>query len=374
MTANSAWRAIVCCLALSAPALAQAPAPVTGDGWPQFRGNPRLTGIATSTPNVPLKLLWKYESGDSIDSSAAIANGVVYVGSLTGDLLAVDLATGALKWKYATGSSIGESSPAVTRDAVFVGDSSGVLHAVRPSDGTKLWTFKAGQEIKSSPVVVGAVVLTGSYDGYLYALDVATGNPHWKFETEGPVHATPAVRDGVIYIAGCDESFRAISLADGKELFKIPAGSNTAASPLLDGDRAYFGTFNNEVLAFDVKTKKIVWRYSNPDRQFPFYSSATIAGGRVVVGSRDKLVHAIDAATGKPSWTFTTRARVDSSPAVADGRVYIGSNDGRLYVLDVATGEKQWEFDTGAALGASPAIAGGRVVIGSADGVLYCFG
>ena len=38
--------------------------------------------------------------------------------------------------------------------------------------------------------------------------------------------------------------------------------------------------------------------------------------------------------TGKAVWTFTTRARVDSSPIVAGNRVYIGGNDGKLYVLD----------------------------------------
>ena len=178
----------------------------------------------------------------------------------------------------------------------------------------------------------------------------------------------------MIYLAGCDEHFRAISLADGKAIFNLPSGANTAASPLIDGGRAYFGTFNNEVLAIDIKARKLVWRYENPDRQFPYYSSAALANGRVIVGSRDKLVHAIDAATGKSAWTFTTRARVDSSPAVAGGRVYVGSSDGRLYVLDAARGDKVWEFDTGAPLTASPAIAGGRVVIGSGDGVVYCFG
>ena len=93
------------------------------------------------------------------------------------------------------------------------------------------------------------------------------------------------------------------------------------------------------MLAIDIKARKILWRYENPNRQFPFYSSAALADGRVIVGSRDKLVHAIDAATGKPAWTFTTRARVDSSPAVAGGRVYVGSSDGRLYVLDAAPGQ-----------------------------------
>lgn len=358
-------------LIAGATAAAQASSP---DAWPQFRATVGLTGVTTSTPPPSLKVLWKYEAGDSVDSSAAIVNGTVYVGALTGDLIALDLATGALKWKYVTGSSIGESSPAVWRDRVFIGDLNGTLHAVKTSDGSKIWTFKAGQEIKSSPVVTGPTVLIGSYDGHLYALDAASGTEQWKFETEGPVHATPAVRDGVIFIAGCDESFRGISLANGKELFKVPAGSNTAASPLIDGDRAYFGTFNSEVMAVDIKARKIAWRYQNPDRQFPYYSSAALAGGRVIVGSRDKLLHAIDAATGKPAWTFTTRARVDSSPAIAGGRIYVGSSDGRLYVLDAVSGQKHWEFDAGSALTASPAIAAGRVVIGSADGVIYCFG
>src|SRR5207245_6751878 len=100
-----------------------------GGSWAQFRGNPRLTCTATTAPPATLKLLWKYQVGESIDSSAAIVNDVVYVGAGTGDLVAIDLATGKLRWKYPTGSAIGESSPAVARDAVFVGDSSGVLHA-----------------------------------------------------------------------------------------------------------------------------------------------------------------------------------------------------------------------------------------------------
>jgi outer membrane protein assembly factor BamB len=85
-------------------------------------------------------------------------------------------------------------------------------------------------------------------------------------------------------------------------------------------------------------------------------------------------VHAIDAKSGKPAWTFITRARVDSSPAIAGGRVYVGSSDGKLYVLDGATGQKQWEFDAGDAITASPAIAAGRLVVGAQDGRIYCFG
>ena len=342
--------------------------------WTQFRGNAQLTGVASVAPPAALTLRWTYEAGDALDSSPAIADGSVYVGSANGDLLALDLATGTLRWKYATGLSIGESSPAVGGGAVFFGDLAGTVHAVNVRDGSRLWTFKTNGEIKSSPTLAGGLVLIGSYDTHLYAIEAATGKLRWKLQTNGPVHATPAVRNGVVYITGCDENFRAVRVADGRTIFQTPTGAYTGASPVLDGERAYFGTFNYEVLAVDLSARKIVWRYSNPGREFPFYSSAAVIDGRVILGGRDKLVHALDGRSGRAVWTFTTRARIDSSPAIAGGRVYVGSSDGHLYVLDAATGQQQWEFDAGAPITSSPAVAAGRVVVGSQDGRLYCFG
>jgi outer membrane protein assembly factor BamB len=87
------------------------------DEWPQFRGNPQLTGVTAAALPATLKLLWTYEAGESIESSAAISGGTVYVGSQSADLIAIDLATGKAKWKYKVKEGIGESSPAV-RDGV----------------------------------------------------------------------------------------------------------------------------------------------------------------------------------------------------------------------------------------------------------------
>src|SRR5688572_1436446 len=105
---------------------AQAPA----SAWPQFRGSASLIGTTQATLPAQLKVQWTYEAGDAIDSSAAIVDGVVYVGSANGQLHAVDLATGKPKWKYtASADGIGESSPAVGGGLVYVGDLAGVLHA-----------------------------------------------------------------------------------------------------------------------------------------------------------------------------------------------------------------------------------------------------
>src|SRR5713226_2027499 len=102
----------------------RAATPATDD-WPQFRGNPQLTGVATSALPATLKLLWTYEAGEGIQSSAAIADGTVYVGVESADVLAIDLATGNLRWKYHANDGIDESSPLVHDGVVYIGDIAG---------------------------------------------------------------------------------------------------------------------------------------------------------------------------------------------------------------------------------------------------------
>ncbi len=343
------------------------------DNWGQFRGNHSLTGVSQSTIPNDLKLLWTYEAGESIESSAAIVGRTVFVGSQKGELVSLNLDNGQVYWKFSTGGPIGESSPAYSSGVVYIGNLEGWLNALNASDGKKLWAFKAQSEIKSSPVVVGDRVLIGSYDQNLYCLSTRNGSVLWKVRTDGPVHATPGIADGMAFIAGCDEVFRAIRISDGKEIFKVSSGSYTGASPALRGGAAFYGTFGNEVLMLSLAERRIVWHYEHPQRKFPFYSSAAVTTDRVVLGGRDKLVHGITTA-GKAVWTFATRARVESSPAIAGGRVFVGSNDGMFYVLNLTDGSKLWEFNAGGPLSASPAIANGRIVIGSQDGRLFCFG
>ncbi|MGH9957183.1 MAG: PQQ-binding-like beta-propeller repeat protein [Pyrinomonadaceae bacterium] len=361
------------CLLISAFCLQANAQDTPADNWSQFRGNHRLTGVSQSAVPASLKTLWIYEAGDSIESSAAIVGGTVFVGSQKGELTALSLENGSLYWKFATGSPIGESSPAYGSGVVYIGDLSGWINAINATNGNKLWAFKTNGEIKSSPVVVGDRVLIGSYDQHLYCLSTRNGSVLWKVKTEGPVHATPSISGGVAFIAGCDEMFRAIRISDGQQVFNVSSGAYTGASPALSGDAAYYGTFDNEVLMVNLKDRSVGWRYQHPQRKFPFYSSAAIFQDHVILGGRDKLVHALTTA-GKAAWTFPTSARVESSPAISSGRVYVGSNDGRFYVLSLTNGAKVWEFNAGAPLSASPAIANGRIVIGDQNGRLYCFG
>jgi len=58
--------------------------------WPQFRATPQLTGVASSPVAPKLKVMWTFDAGEAIESSAAIADGAVYVGSAAGELIALE--------------------------------------------------------------------------------------------------------------------------------------------------------------------------------------------------------------------------------------------------------------------------------------------
>ena len=60
-------------------------APVApANAWPQFRGSYALTGISSTTIGPAPKLAWTWEGGEAFDSSPAIVDDVVYVGTATG--------------------------------------------------------------------------------------------------------------------------------------------------------------------------------------------------------------------------------------------------------------------------------------------------
>ncbi len=153
----------------------------------------------------------------SSGSSPAVADGVVYVGSGNGDVYALDAATGAELWSYATSSGAGKagaSSPAVADGVVYVGSDSGV-YALSAATGAVLWNggpaFAA-----ASPTVANGVVYTGSAFRQIYALSAATGAVLWSYATGGAVASSPAVANGVVYTGSDDDNIYAFDLSAGQ--------------------------------------------------------------------------------------------------------------------------------------------------------------
>jgi len=74
-------------------------------------------------------------------------------------------------------------------------------------------------------------------------------------------------------------------------------------------------------------------------------SALVVADGKVFVAGVDAhTVHALDAADGKPAWSHTAGARVDSPPTIHNGLAVFGSTDGQVYCLRASDGALAWRF------------------------------
>ncbi len=351
--------------------------------WESFRGNPQLTGVADSQLPDKLELIWAFKAGDMIESTAAIVDGTLYIGALDGYLYAINAQTGKSKWKYEATAPI-KSSPSIHKSVIYFGDEDGIFHAVDIDTRKKKWEFTTEGEIISSANFAGDNVLFGSYDGFLYCLNIKNGELVWKFETEGYVHGTPAIFGDFVIVTGCDSFLRVINISDGTQTQQVNLGAYVGASPaILDANteaqttskvRAYCGTYGNEVLGVDLTSGEIAWRYEHPVRKLPFFASAAVTKDLIIIGGRDKMVHALSQEKGEPQWTFTAKSRIESSPVIVGKRVFFGTTRGVFITLDITNGEQLWKFETGSSIVASPSVANGKIYIGTEDGVLYCFG
>lgn len=389
-------------IAASEPAAAQQPATAATTStdpaspsadWPNFRNGPDLRGLAGSTLPDNLQLLWELQTHDGVTSTAAIADGRVWVAELSGFIRCLDLRSGEEIWRYRTIENQdpeefapGFNAPVTLSDSgVFVGDEEGTLHALERDSGRPLWKpFDTDGEIKGGATILtpdpttGAPrLLFGSHDGNLYCLNAATGEKLWQFDTRGPVNGSQAIHGNHTFVSGCDQPvLRVVDIDTGAQHAEVSLdGSLLIASPALVGDVLYFGTPDGEVIALDWVKKQRVWTYGDPSRKQEIHSSPAVTDQLVLIGSRDKRLHAIDRLTGQAVWTFETRGPIDSSPVVVGERIFFGSADRNVYAVDF-TGKEVWKHNAGRRISASPAVGEGHLVLGceGAEGRILCFG
>jgi eukaryotic-like serine/threonine-protein kinase len=355
------------------------------DEWATFRNGPQLLGVAGGTLPEKLELLWEVATQDGVVSTPVIRDGQVYVGTLVGYLLCLDLASGRELWRYRSIESKDENEFAsgfaapigIAGDKVFAGDDQGVFHVVEAATGRKVWSLETDSEIVGGPTFLEDRVIFGSHDGKLYCLKQADGGQVWTFETQGPVNATPTLAGPYTFITGCDKPIlRVVDTSTGKQHAEVPLDELLIASAAVADDILYFGTDSGSVIALDWKNKKRLWTYSVPNREQQIHSSPAVSGNMVVIGSRDKHLHAIDRTTGKGLWTFPTRAKIDGSPVIVGERVFFGSADKFVYGVSLKDGKEVWKKPVGQGVAGSPAVASNRLVIGteSSSGRILCFG
>jgi len=317
-----------------------------------------------------LKPYWTAKTGNTINSSPAVANGIVYLGSDDHKLYAFNATNGTLLWAVSAGDRV-YSSPTVSKGVVYFGSTDGKFYALDATSGNPRWIAPIGNQIYSSPVVVNDIVYFGSFDTKVYALDATTGKVLWATPTASYIVSSPAISNGILYIGSTDGKLYAMNATTGAPTWSTHIGSRVNSSPTVANGIVYVGSADMQLYALDVTTGKVLWTAA--DSQDVLNSSPAVAGRRVYIGSPDGHLYAYNATSGKLLWSMRTYNQINSSPTVANGVVYTGSWDGEVYACDATTGKILWVGDTTDHIFSSAAVVNGVVYISSWDTKLYAF-
>jgi outer membrane protein assembly factor BamB len=120
------------------------------------------------------KLLWTAR-GPVLACSPAVAYGVVYIAD-GNKVAAFQENSGAKMWSYRDPDGQIYSSPAVANGVLYLGSVVGKIIALDTSKGTLLWTATfSGGEVEAAPTVVNGILYIGALDGNLYAFQPGSG-------------------------------------------------------------------------------------------------------------------------------------------------------------------------------------------------------
>ncbi len=352
--------------------------------WASFHGGSSRTGHTDDPgPNGTINLRWRLDTAlDSANGSPVVVDGVVYMGTHlleNGALLAADLETGQRLWVAELAGDFSGASPAVANGMVFIAGLSGNLFAVDAETGELAWKVALDDGTTSSPAISGEMLFIGDDGDRLYALDATSGDELWRFDVASggdyTIDPSPAVQDGVVYVSTLhpeqDESLFALDAETGQQLWAFAPESPGLATPAVFEEVVYVGGLGGRLYALDSVTGVIVW-----DTEIGDTASAPAVGPGTVFAHAGGNLVAVDAQTGAERWRATAGG-VWSSPTLAGNAVIVGGN-GRepergLFAFDPTTGNRRWQLQSVGSVLSSPVVVGGLVLFGSDDGAVYSF-
>jgi hypothetical protein len=166
-----------------------------------YSNSDNLTAISTLTG----KAAWNFTQASSrIQGTPAFGNGNFYFAT-GATVYSVSSTSGGLVWsKTPAGATPGsfavDSTPALAYGLVYLGGDDNHIYALNATTGSTVWTFTAGGAFIASPAVSSNKVLyDGSADGYVYALNATTGKLLWSYNTGSPLTSGPVLDSGALF-------------------------------------------------------------------------------------------------------------------------------------------------------------------------------
>ena len=328
--------------------------------------------------------VWRYAPTDyrATFSSPVVADGCVVCGEglhqvQDARVTCLDL-LGQKRWEFRTKSHV-ESTAAIADGKVFIGAGADGFYclALEPTaDGQPrvLWHLAGDKypDCESSPAVSEGVVYFGLGDGgfAICAVDAMTGALRWRIETPYPVFAPPTVAEGKLYVATGNGNY-VQSAADLLEMKLQILKDDGATEQQLAAARQRLQPAG-EVWCIDLASQRVDWKFAARDA---ILGNVVRGDDSLYFGSRDGHLYRVSLG-GQLLGKQDLREPLVCSPALGRKHVYATTSTGRLFGLDALTLKPVWDASLGGGENfvSSPVVAHGHVYVGTAQQGLRCLG
>lgn len=300
------------------------------------------------------KLVWKNDLAKTIFSRPAISNGMLFVGTIEGELLSINPKNGEIIQTIGIDEPITSQLVLVDAEyygekitAVIAGTASGKIFCYEIKNLELVWeNNSAAGMVETLPLVVQDKIIFGSWDNYLYCLSKSTGSLIWKWTENKNFYYSPAacwpVTDGKnVFVSTPDKHVSAIDLALGTTTWRNDNFSSWESSGISDNHKTIFLKSIQDkfylINSSDGKLKKEIKIGYSLDTM-PIQISEW--NGNIIFGSKNGIVYLIDKSLNAQQLFFMGTARIHSIQHVKDN-VFAASNmDGNLVVFKLNTGVK----------------------------------
>ncbi|HYP17957.1 MAG TPA: PQQ-binding-like beta-propeller repeat protein, partial [Opitutus sp.] len=208
--------------------------------------------------------------------------------------------------------------------------------------------------------------------------------PVWTRSLGAAIWASPVAFEGVLYVGATDGKFHAVRASDGHPLWTWSGSHALYGEALATADRIYFVDERTQLICLDRSDGALVWRTPLHDEAlaggpppanetFNHRTATPVADARgtLYVGSTDRGLYAIRAASGKILWRHDVKARVYAPVALRGDDVIVPCFDGSVVTINRRTRRELSRSQLGGALVSAPVVTPDRVVLGSRDYMLY---
>lgn len=165
------------------------------------------------------KKVWSTDLGGSVVYSQILSeDGVLYLGTLGSDLIAVNSKSGNILWKAKTSGSIW-GRVVLNDGTIYTGDQSGKISAFSAKNGSVLWSIDAGGPVIGGGAVVGDALVFATENGSLISVDFS-GKKLWNVTVSGKLYSDVLFTgDNIIGAAIESDKIMQAFDKDGKEIW-----------------------------------------------------------------------------------------------------------------------------------------------------------